>query len=357
MTFIQQLSEPYASISYAHLRSAAEMMLGSAESAYKHALDAANTFFSHVATEKGVNWWLPAVDAVVLQLRLSACKADGLEHSSCSAGEEPKYLSEMRTWLNGRFGELIVDRSEIQVSKKLGCLSLALHLFKVNFKLNSVQLSLFLTRTVEGSLAPLFDYFPMSQLVTYYYYSGRIAIFQEQYAKAEQVLDRAFALCPNSSLRNKRRVLGYLIPCKLLVGRYPQPQLLQKLNLPQFQDITTAIRQGNLKLFNSAMDKYQDFFIRKGIYLLLEKLQMTVHRNLVRKVFKYNVKSGSAKPEQIPLKTIEAAYRVYGVQKDTDEIECLLANLIFRGEIKGFVMQGRGLGLSRQDPFPRPQQS
>lgn len=42
---------------------------------------------------------------------------------------------------------------------------------------------------------------------------------------------------------------------------------------------------------------------------------------------------------------------------DIDEIECLLANLIFKGNIRGYIAhEKRILVLSKDNPFPYPQQ-
>ena len=42
-----------------------------------------------------------------------------------------------------------------------------------------------------------------------------------------------------------------------------------------------------------------------------------------------------------------------GEEVDLDEIECILANLIFQGKIKGYLShQKRFLVVSKADPFP-----
>jgi len=81
----------------------------------------------------------------------------------------------------------------------------------------------------------------------------------------------------------------------------PTDLLLQKYNLPQFQGIVRAIRSGNLLDFNkryfrsatnekvvcnhsTSLAEHQEFFIQKGIYLVLEKLTYLTYRNLFKKV-------------------------------------------------------------------------
>ena len=49
----------------------------------------------------------------------------------------------------------------------------------------------------------------------------------------------------------------------------------------------------------------------------------------------------------------EYAMQWMGEEVDLDEIECILANLIFQGKIKGYLShQKRFLVVSKADPFP-----
>lgn len=42
--------------------------------------------------------------------------------------------------------------------------------------------------------------------------------------------------------------------------------------------------EGNLLLLNEALAKHETFFIRCGIFLILEKLKIITYRNLFKKV-------------------------------------------------------------------------
>ena len=56
---------------------------------------------------------------------------------------------------------------------------------------------------------------------------------------------------------------------------------------------------------------------------------------------------------QLPLSTLQAALRVEGSSLSLDELECILANLIFDGKIKGYIAHRRCVVLSKQEPFPK----
>lgn len=82
--------------------------------------------------------------------------------------------------------------------------------------------------------------------------------------------------------------------------------------------------------------------------MLLEKCKFLAHRNLFKRVW-----ICSRKSSQIPLRDIQKALALCHVKADLDEVECILANLIYRSYIRGYLSHGkRMLVLSKKDPFP-----
>ena len=63
---------------------------------------------------------------------------------------------------------------------------------------------------------------------------------------AEEYLTFAFEHCHKSSKANKRHILTYLIPVKMLLGHMPNQAVLQKYDLMQFNEVVQAVKQGNL---------------------------------------------------------------------------------------------------------------
>jgi hypothetical protein len=74
----------------------------------------------------------------------------------------------------------------------------------------------------------------------------------------------------------------------MFLGKMPKESLLKEYNLYQFENLSKAVQLGNLQLFTETLEKYQDFFIQKGIYLLIEKLTMLTYRNLFKKVYVFS---------------------------------------------------------------------
>jgi COP9 signalosome complex subunit 12 len=57
---------------------------------------------------------------------------------------------------------------------------------------------------------------------------------------------------------------------------------------------------------------------------------------------------------RIPIEVFQTALRVAGDPLDREETECFVANMIYRGWIKGYISRERGMVvLSAKEGFPR----
>lgn len=63
----------------------------------------------------------------------------------------------------------------------------------------------------------------------------------------------------------------------------PNVELLERFDLKPFIDIRNAVTSGNLLKLNESLEVHQTFFIKTGIYLILEKLKVLTYRNLFKK--------------------------------------------------------------------------
>ncbi|NXD71444.1 PCID2 protein, partial [Eolophus roseicapillus] len=213
-------------------------------------------------------------------------------------------------------------------------------------KINKLHLCKPLIRAIDSS--NLKDEYSMAQRVTYRYYVGRKAMFDSDFKQAEEYLSFAFEHCHRSSQKNKRMILIYLLPVKMLLGHMPTVQLLKKYDLLQFAEVRKAVSEGNLLLLNEALTRHETFFIRCGIFLILEKLKIITYRNLFKKVYLL------LKTHQLSLDAFLCALKFMQVDDvDIDEVQCILANLIYMGHIKGYIShQHQKLVVSKQNPFP-----
>lgn len=194
--------------------------------------------------------------------------------------------------------------------------------------------------------------------MTYSFYAGRLSALNGDNERAERELEYAFVHCPRTHERNRRLALQYLVPVKLARGKLPKQGLLESHGLERYLPIAEAMRTGSIHKFNEGLMDHQERFIRDGVYLILEKLRNTVLRTLARRVqwvHKQQLPQGAEEGEKyrVPLETFRRALAWLGEEKDSDEVECILANLIVRRYVKGMIAHRKQLLiLSKEMPFP-----
>uniref|UniRef100_A0A452R3M7 PCI domain-containing protein 2 n=1 Tax=Ursus americanus TaxID=9643 RepID=A0A452R3M7_URSAM len=304
------------------------------------------SFLRAFQAHKEENWALPVMYAVALDLRIFANNADQqlVKKGKSKVGDMLEKAAEL---LMSCFRVCASDtRAGIEDSKKWGMLFLVNQLFKIYFKINKLHLCKPLIRAIDSS--NLKDDYSTAQRVTFRYYVGRKAMFDSDFKQAEEYLSFAFEHCHRSSQKNKRMILIYLLPVKMLLGHMPTIELLRKYHLMQFAEVTKAVSEGNLLLLNEALTKHETFFIRCGIFLILEKLKVITYRNLFKKVYLL------LRTHQLSLDAFLVALKFMQVEGvDIDEVQCILANLIYMGHIKGYIShQHQKLVVSKQNPFP-----
>ncbi|XP_026864585.1 PCI domain-containing protein 2 isoform X1 [Electrophorus electricus] len=342
----QVLEPPYDEMVAAHLRCTYAVANHDFVEAYKCQTVVVQSFLKAFQAHKEENWALPVMFAVTLDLRIFANNAEQ-QLLKKGKGKVGDMLEKAAEQLMSCFRVCASDnRAGIDDSKKWGMLFLVNQLFKIYFKINKLHLCKPLIRAIDSS--NLKDDYSMAQRVTYKYYVGRKAMFDSDFKLAEDYLSFSFQHSHRSCQRNKRLILIYLLPVKMLLGHMPTNQLLRKYDLLQFADVTKAVSEGNLLLLNEALTKHETFFIRCGIFLILEKLKIITYRNLFKKVYHL------LKTHQLPLDAFLVALKMMQVEEvDIDEVQCILANLIYMGHIKGYIShQHQKLVVSKQNPFP-----
>ena len=57
---------------------------------------------------------------------------------------------------------------------------------------------------------------------------------------------------------------------------------------------------------------------------------------------------------RVPLAAYEVCLKKLGLEMDMDEVECIVASLIYKGYIKGYLShQHKKLVVDKKDPFPK----
>lgn len=180
------------------------------------------------------------------------------------------------------------------------------------------------------------------------YYCGVIYFVDEDYSTAEEYLTSAYDMCHAKSTKNIQLILTYLIPTKLLTSHMlPSSGLLSQYPTLAhlFQPIADAIRRADLAGFNTALEDGDEEFVKRRIYLTLERGRDVILRNIFRKIFlaggyeppKEGEAAPSARRTRIPTDEFAAALQLAGAEVrngdegiDYDEVECLIANAIYK---------------------------
>ncbi|KAL4194656.1 hypothetical protein AMTRI_Chr05g60560 [Amborella trichopoda] len=212
------------------------------------------------------------------------------------------FLHEFKKWKSAwAMKAMLIVAYEMQklaeMSKCVGALYVTCKLLKVYFKLGTVHL----------------------WSITYMNYTNHFEVFVENFL--------------------------YLVPVKLSLGFGPKNQLLERYNLfyPThmgggglirslliklmiFVKKKKALQRGHLRLLQHALQEYEDQFLRSGLYLLLEKLEL----------------QDPNEAHQVKLEAIVKAFRRLEIDMDVDEnrMKC------------DFAHKSKVVILSKQDHFP-----
>ncbi|KAI9191357.1 hypothetical protein LWI28_007449 [Acer negundo] len=326
-------------------RSLQNYRTGSLVESYQAFEKSANAFIQEFRNWESA-WALEALYVLAYEIRVLAERAD---RELASTGKSPEKLKAAGSYLMKVFGVLAGKGA-----KRVGALYVTCQLFKIYFKLGTVHLCRSVIRSIETARIFDFEEFPKRDKVTYMYYTGRLEVFNENFPAADQKLSYALMHCNPQNGANIRMILKYLIPVKLSIGILPKDSILVQYNLVEYSNIVQALRRGDLRLLRQALQDHEDQFLRSGVYLVLEKLELQVYQRLLKKIYIIQKQKDPSKAHQMKLEVIVKALKWLEMDMDVDEVECIVAILIYKNLVKGyFAHKSKVVVLSKQDPFPR----
>lgn len=217
--------------------------------AYEHELAAYNSVLEYLKDESTV-WILPVLYRISNDLRLIANKADAESNSS-------DFLRNSLENLTKGFTLIAKDRSSVSTpgSKKKGIFAVTNVLFKIYFKVNTLQLCSKLISVVEGpnGATDNLHLYPVSDVVMYKYYLGRLKLFEDKYEDARDSLRYALKHTPRHAMKDRQRILASLIPVEMCLGVMPTALIASKYAFHEYLTLANAARVGDLKTFEQVM--------------------------------------------------------------------------------------------------------
>ncbi|KAF2127949.1 hypothetical protein P153DRAFT_386926 [Dothidotthia symphoricarpi CBS 119687] len=342
--------------------------------------DLTSSFIKHISGGLLPPWAIFTLYFTANHLRKIAIKADqylakakpatfnaGFSDDIVSTAARNEKLEEAARVFNRIFALCLGDRNpDLSESRKWGVYCIANLQFKTYFKLNAISLSKNVVRSIEAQHdLPPFQLYPKAHRVTYRYYTGVLAFLQEDYAKAEKSLQEAWESCWVRSEQNKSLILTYLIPCRLITQHsVPTAALLAESPRLEriFGPLVSCIKRGDLTGFDKALADGEPEFVRRRIFLTLERSRDIALRNLLRKVYLAagfdDLKEGQTdkdriRKSRIPVVHFAVALSMGGQTVEDDEVECLLANQIYKGLMKGYISREHAIVvMNKKGAFP-----
>jgi hypothetical protein len=241
----------------------------------------------------------------------------------------------------------------------------------------------------------------ISEVVTYYYYKGRMHLYERQLEEAHRSLREAYTLLPPAGFGNepqrlnKERVRFFLAVAGVANGRRIPAELLRADEdlLPRlFGALVWAIERGDPVRFSKALDTHAPVFHRRGVYLILQQAKLLCYLMVVARVHAAMGLLPNTDNSRITIGTLLAAYEfITGAEEkekatssmtsskskkrsredvtknngfphesagadaimDEDRMALWVAKLIARGYVRGYYShEHRTLVLSKKAPFP-----
>lgn len=205
-----------------------------------------------------------------------------------------------------------------------------------------------------------FAQYPIKEQIEYRYLLGRYYLLNHRVTNAFVQLNTAFnqlkliaaAAGPDSQpqiRRNLSRILRYLVPAGLMLGKSPKIAYLQDIDSSpseKYASLLHHMRSGNINALNAWL-AHHETSLRKDhlLLILLEKLPMICYRNLVKTVVQTcAIPHNTGK---IPYTLLETAFKlsigdstpqridIYTAIHRPDNVENVLVTLINLGLLRG----------------------
>lgn len=318
------------------------------QEAYKEQSAAFQAFLRYFVTQ--TRWVLPVLKQMLQDLKTIAEFAD--EQAFKANVKAPSCMEDTARLANKAFSNCVTDRTSApSESRKWGIYYVVGIVMKCYFRVNRIALSRNIMRAIHANadIPPLAQYSRADQ-VTYKYYVGLINFLNENHQAAEEDLTYAFYNCHRNADRNQELILTYLVPLRLCRGALPSEVLFTRF--PRLGELysafVTAIKNGDLRAYDEALTWAERRLTDMGTYLTVEKAREICVRELLRKVWLVHEKS-----LRVPISLFHAGFLVAGQNMEAVEAECMVANMIHKGYIRGYIShEKQTVVLAKTAAFP-----
>jgi hypothetical protein len=148
-------------------------------------------------------------------------------------GRRPKLVEQEKSFRRLREALRTCNRSG---PRQQSFLAACVQYLKVAFAMQNVKSITTVWKMVENVVNSLskkggLHWFPRSQVVAYHYYYGRSLMLDDSYALADAEFTKAMALCHNDAWTNKRLIMDYHLPVKMITGQFVNLSELRRMDV------------------------------------------------------------------------------------------------------------------------------
>ncbi|KAE9387105.1 hypothetical protein BT96DRAFT_867565 [Gymnopus androsaceus JB14] len=342
------LRSPWDEIAIKYVLTCSHVARRRSQDAYKQHSALVVLFTRYFSENRG--WTLPALFSVLRDMRDLAFDADFYAKHN---GQKCECMEDAARRIASAFTACVTDRtSPPDQSRKWGIYYVVGLILKSYFRIKKISLAKNILKALEANQdIPALTHYPRSHQVTFRYYIGMLHFLSEEYAKAEEELTLAFYQCHVDAQANQERILAYLLPLRLLKGHLPSDELMQRFPVLSqvFSPFVTAIRMGDIASFERALETWEPKLVELSLMLTVERARELCLRGLFRRVW-----VASDKSSRIPISMFHCSLRISGMDVVQEEAECLVANMIYKGFMRGYISHEKQMVvLAMTNPFPR----
>ncbi|KAG6866115.1 hypothetical protein C0991_008423 [Blastosporella zonata] len=296
--------------------------------AFKEQSQLVSLFLRFFTENRG--WTLQALFSILRDLRDLAFDADN--HATYN-GKKSECMEDAARTIAKAFGSCMIDRvSPPDQSRKWGIYYVS-PIHHAALQVKRISLSKNVLRALDANTdIPALHLYPRSH-------------------QAEQELTLAFYNCHIGSPGNQERILTYLIALRILKGHLPSAELMQRFKVLNdlYAPFISAIRVGDVAGYDRALEKSERRLVDLNLWLTLEKARELCVRGLFRQVW-----VAADKSTRIPISMFTSSLKISGIDASQDEAECLVANMIYKGFMRGYISHERQIVvLAQTNAFPR----
>ncbi|KNB44995.1 hypothetical protein JH06_1325 [Blastocystis sp. subtype 4] len=280
--------------------------------------------------ELGADWLIPLVIQYIKESRLVTYKVRREKNDDIEIPKavESKEIAEC-TMAIRNVATVFNNRKDVAYgltneSNRLPSYQSINELAKILFFQGSLRLCEDIYESYHDRIEQELDQCSLSQMCTYYYYCGRVRLYEDNYKDAQILLNHALQTCDPNSVHNMEMILFFLIPVNMMFGVLPKEALLQQFHFTLYERLSKAIRCGNLRDYTLLLHDYEAILIQRGLYLIVTSLKILVQRTFVKRVVDLY---GSA---QIPFSVIHKALDLQDQHMTDSELLCMLSLLKYR---------------------------